>query len=78
MSTTAAITSWLGPLASGLAWDCGYRYTEDGSWLGPLAPCAENRRFMTARELAIDLLDGWVTAVIPHHEWPDAPAQSAL
>ena len=50
-----------------VAWRGRYRVEEDGAWLGPLVAGAESRRMSEPEEIARDLLDGWLTAVKPHH-----------
>jgi hypothetical protein len=54
-------------LATGGWWECGYRVEDDGTWLGPLAAKAEARRITGSDAIAREIVDGWLTAVIPHH-----------
>jgi hypothetical protein len=54
-------------LSNGVAWWGHYRIDDDGSWTGPFAPGAESRRMTDPNDIARDLIDGWLMAVIPHH-----------
>src|SRR5262249_29932165 len=51
---------------NGNAWHGGYRIEPDGSWVGPIASRASSRRLTTPTDIARDIIDGWLTVVIPH------------
>jgi hypothetical protein len=52
--------------ANGNAWHGAYRIEPDGSWVGPIAARAASRRLTTPIDIARDIIDGWLTVVIPH------------
>jgi hypothetical protein len=52
---------------NGNAWWCQYRIEPDGTWVGPLARGADNLRLATTDEIARNIIDGWLIAVVPHH-----------
>ena len=51
---------------NGNAWQRGYSIEADGSWIGPIASRAASRRLTTTTEIARDIIDGWLTVVVPH------------
>lgn len=54
-------------LASGGWWEGSYRIEADGTWVGPIAPGAQAERVAGIDRIAREIVDGWLTAVVPHH-----------